>query len=402
MTPTLTPVAQAAGAEQHAFLAPSSAARWSYCSGSAWMESQFPDLQDDEARKLGTGAHWVFQFDLVGQPLAEGSITPNGVAVDKTMLQASAVLLADIEAKLRPYFGDDWRKAVKVEARVAIPLVHPTHNWGTPDVRAWVMTGTGWLLFIWDFKYGFSMVEVFENKQLIDYAAGCLTEARSTWPMFNDAACRVVLTVVQPRAYHADGSVRTWETSMPQLAPYFHELAMAAEEATSTAPLCRPRPDVCHDCRARSGCAALQNAVYMGMTMAQTATPRVMSDEGLGLEMAMLSDAMELMKARLTGMEELVKARIRAGARIPHWMYGSGRGKLAWKRSDAEVIALGAMLGLPLAKPPEAITPTQAKALGLQQELVDTYAENIAGATKLMRDDGANVRRIFSIAPLPK
>jgi len=403
MAPVLTEVARAAGAEErHAFLAPSSAHRWSYCSGSAWMESQFPDLQDDEARKLGTAAHWVFQFDLAGSPLAEGSVTPNGVAVDKTMLQASAELVRDIEHKLRPYLGDAWRTALKVEKRVAIPLVHPTHNWGTPDVRAWVMTTTGWALFIWDFKYGFSVVEVFENKQLIDYAAGCLTEAKNTWPVFNDDACAVILTVVQPRAYHADGPVRTWETSMPQLAPYFHELAMAAEEAAGPAPLCRPRPDVCHDCRARSGCKALQDTMYMGMTMAQTATPRVLSDEGLGLEAAMLTDAIELMKARLTGLEELVKARIRAGARIPHWMYGSGRGKLAWKRPDAEVIAMGEMFGLALAKPPEAITPTQAKALGLQEELVAAYAENVAGATKLMRDDGANVRRIFSIAPLPK
>lgn len=402
MAPTLTPVAQASGAEQHAFLAPSSADRWSYCSGSAWMESQFPDLSDEEPRRIGTAAHWVFQFDLVGSPLAEGSMTPNGVAVDKTMLEASAVLLADIEAKLRPYYGDAWRSVVIVEKRVAIPLVHPSHNWGTPDVRAWVITATGWVLFIWDFKYGFRPVEVFENKQLINYAAGCNTEARSMFPVFNEEQCKVVLTVVQPRAYHSDGPVRTWETDMPALRPHIHNLAMAAEEATGDAPLCRPRPDVCHDCRARSGCKAIQDAMYMGMTMAGQAIPRVLSDEALGLEMAMLSDALELMKARHTGLEEVVKARIRAGARVPHWMYGPGQGKLAWRMPEAEVLALGDMIGTPLAKPREAITPTQAKSAGLLPQLVDMYSHHVAGATKLMRDDGSNVRRIFSIAPLPK
>lgn len=398
----LTAIAQAAGAEQHAFLAPSSADRWSYCSGSAWMESQFPDLSDEEPRRIGTAAHWVFQHDLVGTPLAEGALTPNGVAVDKAMIQAATLFLADIEAKLRPYFGDAWRAAVIVEKRVAIPLVHPTHNWGTPDVRAWVPTPTGWVLFIWDFKYGFRSVEVFENKQLINYAAGCITEAKNIFPVFDEARCKVVLTVVQPRAYHADGSVRTWETDMLALKPYVHSLAMAADEATGTAPICRPRPDVCHDCRARSGCTTLQEAAYMGMAMSGQAIPRVLSDDALGLEMALLDDAMELMKARHTGLEEVVKARIRAGARVPHWMYGPGRGKLAWNKPEAEVLALGDMLGVPLAKAREAITPTQAKELGLMPQLIDMYASNVAGATKLMRDDGSNVRRIFSIAPLPK
>lgn len=393
MAPILTPQAEAA----HAFLAPSSADRWSYCSGSAWMESQFPDLADDEPRRVGTAGHSVFEHAFAGIPLAEGSLAPNGTAVTAAMIQGAEVLLADIEAKLRPYLGDAWRSAVVIEKRIQIPRVHPTHNWGTPDVRAWVATADGWLLFIWDYKFGFRAVEVFECKQLINYAAGCWTEAQTAWPTFNEAACTVVLTVVQPRAYHPDGPVRTWETSLPALVPYIHDLAMAAEEATGADPKCRPRPDVCHDCRARSGCAAIQDAMYMGLTMAQQAIPRVMSDEALGLEMAMLADGLELMKARYTGLEEVVKARIRAGARVPHWMYGPGRGSLAWKVPEAEVLALGDMVGTPLAKPREAITPTQAKAAGLLPQFVEMYAHNVAGATKLMRDDGSNVRRIFSL-----
>lgn len=385
----------------HAFLAPSSADRWSYCSGSAWLESQFPDLSDEEPRRLGTAAHSVFALELGRATVAVGDMMPNGVAVDRTMLQASALFLADIEAKLRPHVGDAWREACRVEARVAIPLVHE-QNWGTPDVRALVATPGGWTLFVWDFKYGFKSVEVFENKQLVDYAAGCWTEARETMPNFHPARCKVVFTVVQPRAYHADGPVRTWETALESLGPIIHSLAMAAEEATGEAPLCRPRPDVCRDCRARSGCATLQDTAYVGMAMSGQAIPRVLSDDALGLEMALLDDAMALMKARHTGLEEVVKARIRAGARVPHWMYGPGRGGLSWNKPEAEVLALGDMLGVPLAKPREPITPTQAKAAGLLPQLVDIYASHVAGATKLMRDDGSNVRRIFSIDPLPK
>lgn len=389
--------------EQHAFLAPSSADRWSYCTGSAWMESQFPDLADDEARRLGTAAHWVFQHDLACTPLALDALTPNGVPVTKQMLEGSELLLADIEAKLRPYFGDKWREACMVEKRVAIPLVHPTHNWGTPDVRAWVMTPDGrWRLFIWDYKFGFRGVEVFENKQLINYVAGCITEGKALLSGFSSDSTDVVLSVVQPRAYHADGPVRTWETTMLQLQPYIHSLTMAADEATGDAPLCRPRPDGCRDCRARSGCKALQDAVYAGMAMSEQAIPLVMSEDAMGLELALVTDAIKLMEARASGLEETVKARIRAGIRVPHWMYGPGQGATVWTVPDAEVVILGQMFDLPLAKPPQAITPIQAKTAGLRPELLETYSRTVSGATKLMRDDGSNVRRIFSIAPVPK
>lgn len=383
--------------EVHAFLAPSSAHRWSFCSGSAWMESQSPDLSDPEPRRLGTAAHWVFQFMLTLTPFNIGDATPNGVAVDLAMVQAASLLVADIEAKLRPHFGDQWRKELHIEQKLQVPLVHATHNAGTPDVFAWCCTPVdGYIFWLWDYKYGFSPVEVFENKQLINYTAGLQTLATTqTWPAFTVDRCRVVLTVVQPRAYHHDGPVRTWNTTLKDLQPYIHSLAMAADEATGDAPLCRPRPDVCHDCRARIRCKANQDAVYMGLTIAGHAVPREMDDEAVGLELAIVTDALSLMKSRATGLEELVKARIRAGVRVPHWTYGPGRGSTVWTVPEAEVITLGEMMGVTLAKPPEAITPTQAKAAGLRPEVLDAYSKSVGGAAKLMRDDGISVRKIF-------
>lgn len=379
----------------HAFLAPSSASRWRLCPGSALIESLYPDLSDPEPRRLGVACHWLMECALKAPFVIppEGTIAPNGVAITVEMIDAVQLMRGDIMAKL----GANWASMIQIENPVAIPRIDP-QCWGTPDVRAWVQLPNGRrVLFIWDLKYGWSRVEVFENDQLVCYAAGCLSEANTgTPPAFPESQVDVVLVVVQPRAYHPQGPVREWKTTAVGLRDYVHQLNMAATEATSATPVCRPQPAACENCTGRAHCDTLQQAAYRGMDLAAQAIPRELSDSALGLELAMLSDAHELMKARLSGLEEVVKHRLQQGRRVAHWYYGPGQGSTKWTKPASEVILMGQMMGKDLAKPPEAITPLQAKAKGLDDGLVMQYAQTIPGATKLMRSTGTDARRVFS------
>lgn len=390
--PPFVPTVTAAAA--HAFLAPSAAARWVVCPGSALMESRFPEAGDKAAAEEGTAAHWVFGQLWEGwaaDVLVQGDKAPNGVPVTREMCEAAQLLVDDIRAVIRAALGP---VTPVIEQRVAIPRVHAA-NWGTPDVRLWVPDPfTGRLtLYVWDFKYGHKHVDAFENWQLIDYTAGILDEARDRVP---EDRITCVLRVVQPRSYHRDGPVREWRVEAKDLANYVFRLQGAAEEAMQPVPVLVPTPDACENCNARHACEALQRAAYRGMDIARQAQADELTPAALGLELRYLTDAQKLMTARITGLQAQAESLIRQAVPVPHWKFEAAGSRLKWLKPDREVIALGEMLGLKLAKDPEPITPTQAKNAGFPPALLGAYAAAPSGAMKLAVDDGTDARKVFA------
>lgn len=386
---------------QHAFLAPSAAHRWRRCPGSAKMEAMYPDMSDKQAAAEGTAVHWVMErlfngdakdtLDVLVEPLS----APNGVSITREMREAAMMLVKDVTNTLGPL----WPNIAEVERPVRIPRVHPEHNRGTPDVKAWL---TPTCLHIWDLKYGHDIVEVFENDQLIDYAAGCLSEqnerrAAGGLPAISESDIEIVMRIVQPRAFHPDGPIREWRVKATALRDHIFALSMAADEATSENPECKPHPDACRHCCARHACDALQRTAYAGIGIARRAVPVDMSPAALGLEARILHDAAKLIEARRSGLAQQIESIIKSGQPVPHWGMKPGQSREKWQEGkDAEVIALGQMYGVNVAKPPEAITPRQAKDAGLPAEIVSAYSFRPPAGMVLSVDDGSDARRVFS------
>lgn len=376
---------------EHAFLAPSSAARWVRCAQSASLEAAYPEKEASPSSLEGTAAHWVVQMLLLGHMVEIDMQAPNGVAVTEEMLEAAEIVKDDIIQTL----GPDWAQVLIVEQRVHIRRVHESANWGTPDYRAWTRLGDGRpVLHIWDFKYGHGIVEAFENWQLIDYVAGALDEVGTNG--LQDQNTVVDMVVIQPRAYHRDGPVRRWKCLASDLRGYVNRLAMAADDAMSVTPTASPHPEACENCKGRHACQALQRAAYFAADYGQQSGAVDLSPHALGLELRALHRAQALLEARISGLEAQAVAQIKGGSLVPFWSLESTPGRLAWSKPVAEVLALGQMMGLDLAKPPEALTPVQAKKAGLPEALVNTYATRPTGAAKLTADTGVKARLTFS------
>lgn len=367
----------------HSELPPSGSARRVQCPQSATLELLYPEDGDSPEAAEGVAAHWAVAEQLSGRLVDVGVVAPNGVVLTVEMAEAADLTFDYVTRVLAPHGlrPSDGH----VEQRVQIPRVHPK-SWGTPDY--WIKLPDR--LFLLDFKFGHRHVPAIDNMQLVEYLAGVTDDG--TNDLMNDYA--ILAVIVQPRSYSADGPIREWRTKRTALRALINVASTAAHEAMGATPRARTG-DECRDCRARHACPVLQREGFAAMDEAKHVSPLVMPPAGASLELRMARRAQKLLAARVTGLEEQITASLKRGERVPGWSLASGSGRERWKMPAAEVLALGAMMGVDIAKPAEPITPTQARAKGLDPSVVDAAAERPASAASLVVDDGAAMRAVF-------
>lgn len=343
------------------------------------MQALYPQ-DDTEENRQGTAAHHFVTEYAQGRILPMGSITPNGVAIDAEMIDCGMTFVAYASGLGVPR----W-----VERKLTMHrLVHP-ENEGTPDI--FCVDHGGHTIDIGDYKYGHRFVDPFMNWQLIDYFAGVMEAERLTWDMIK--GWRVRFTIVQPRNYHPSGPIRTWECLGWQLGEHVNALYVAAR-AAKTPGAATHTGDHCRDCTARHACPALREAGYMAMDLAGRASPAELPNEALGLQLRLIARAQDRLKAQYTGLEAVALAKLKTGERIPGVNVERGEGRRRWAKPVPEILALGELCGLDLAKP-TAITPEQAKAAGLLPALVATYSEKPLGENKLVITDDSAAAKAF-------
>lgn len=367
-------------------LRPSKAPQWVHCAGSVVLQEQFPETERSEVAEEGTASHWVAESVLstgaayVGQFV--GRTAPNGVIITEDMTAAAREYIEDV-AGITPLVD------AQVEQTIPAPRIHSECG-GTGDCRAFNPTTN--TLHIWDYKYGWGIVEAYENWQTICYAVG-LVDTLIAGGM-REASITVDIRIVQPRPYHALGSVRSWKVNAVELRPYANTLHNAAAEALGPDPTTRAGAH-CGSCSARHACPTLGRAAMAALDISGSAVPHVLNPAALGSELILLKLAYEAIKNKLTGYEAQALGLIKSGKNVPGWTGEPGKGNVTWDKSVGEVIALGDLFGKDLRKSDAAVTPNQAKKQGVPAEIVAAYSTVPQRGLKLVRDDKTTASRVF-------
>ena len=353
----------------HSPLAPSSAYRYVFCPGSVPLSQRYPELEEGEAAAEGTASHWAGSEQLLGQAVHLGSVAPNGIVITQEMLDGAQLW---IDAVGGPH------PELMVEQRVAMPRVHEA-AFGTPDTWRWFAADG--VLRLYDYKYGYGIVEAPNNWQCIQYVCGVLDllgiDGR------NDQEVWVEIVIIQPRAPHPDGRVRTWRVRASDLRAMFNKLHMAAAEAMGPAPRTVSGSHCLH-CPAAAHCQTLQRSTYAAADYLGDTATFELDTAASAYELQLLEHLEALVSARLKARLADIESRLKRGQSVPGFAMEPSYGRRTWK-DHAEVIMLGDLLGVDLRTAAEAITPNQAKKL-VDASVIDAYAHTPTTGLKLVRD----------------
>ena len=370
--------------EEHAILPPSSAHQWVPCPGSIKMSEGIIEEESEESRQ-GTAAHWVAEQMLQGVVIEVDTPAPNGILVDEEMIEGGSIYRESLPKLYAPY----------IEQRVAIKYVH-SDNWGTPDL--WDYNPVDQVLTVADYKYGHGSVLAYENWQLIDYAIGIL-EGVTGGNGLGQSPIVVNFIICQPRCYDGNGAIRTWSVKAEELRAYANQLIASANEALSFNPQCHVG-NHCKNCLGRFRCQSLLTTTSYLADYSMSASHGLLTDEALGYELHVLSQAVDIMKFRKNALEAEAEARIKSNSPIPGYSLQQGYGRDSWTQPVEDVIALGDVMGVDFRAPPVVKTPTQCKAmlkkLAIDGAVINSYHGKQPTSMKIVEDDGSKAKLIFS------
>lgn len=283
---------------EHSPLGGSSAERWMECPGSNVLLQglDLPPSDESDFAAEGTCAHdaaahclqkKLDAWEVVGQEF-HGRIVPPEMAehiqfymdeINKIKASHRLVLAEVVEHRI----SADWNKRFYGKCDHAI-------------------IGEEWL-DVTDLKYGEGIaVDATNNPQLKYYAVGILEQFMGPE--------KVRLRIIQPRAFHADGPVRVWETTRTELIEWRDKVLIPAMQRAEMDGYLKPG-DWCRFCPAKIVCPAL-SSVFRAAASADAHALKNVTNQSLAADFRMI----ECVKHYIKALEAEVYSRLTRGEEV--------------------------------------------------------------------------------------
>lgn len=313
-------------AVRHAELGASRAERWMHCPGSVRMARQVPDVDTPyaaEGREAHALAEQIMRAPHYGDPAYV--FYPDA---PEDML-APVMVYTNYVAELAK--GKELRIEVTFDLSALAP---PEPMYGTADA---VVTGNRRLDVI-DFKYGAGvLVEVNDNPQLLYYVLGALVGPYAGAQASPKDVLETALAeydemwvhIVQPRASHADGPIRTSRIEHQTIRDYAaHLILKAGATLDPNAPL--HAGSWCKFCPAQAFCPEVKRyAIEVARHDFAAVNPP--AAETLPIEIvADVLTKVEVLEHWVASLRARVQAELEAGRPVPGWKLVTKRPTRTW------------------------------------------------------------------------
>lgn len=295
--------------DKHCRYSPSASSRWLACPAS--LNHDKPDEPSASALE-GTAAHhlaercWLLGVEastFLGSEI-------DGFVVDQEMVDGVQIYLDCVQSTLQELgpTATVWTEQFMESS------MSPDFG-GTIDCL--IQTPDQAVLI--DFKYGFQPVEVVGNTQLLCYA--------TMVPGVHNK--RVRLCIVQPRAHHDEGPVRSWEVPELRVAAFALQVRGAIEDGPSEK---FSAGDHCQWCPRRSDCPELYT---LATECAAKAFDRVDADPVEHI--AEILDKSKAIKIYLKAVEDTARLVLESGGEVPGYKLVNAFGNRRYAVDEAIV-----------------------------------------------------------------
>ena len=313
----------------HAELGASVAGRWMECPGSVRLSRGQPSYESVHSR-AGTAAHAVAELCLRKgtDPTTYIGMSIEGVEVDEDMAEAVTVFVDYCRGLMQDPQWDSWW----VEHRFSLAELNPpAPMFGTADFGHY-NKGTRQLEIV-DYKNGSGVVvEVKGNKQLRYYALGAALSMGKGL-----AIDTIKMTIVQPRAAHPEGVVRSDIISYVDLLAFAGDLMNAARATLDPdAPL--SAGSHCRFCPASPICPAQRDMVQLTAQTTFAAMPLDVPPAPESMPIEVVADILTklpVLEQWAKDVRQHVLKKLEAGEEVPGFKLVEKRKTRRWTSEAA-------------------------------------------------------------------
>ena len=313
-----------AGEIAHASFGASNSKRRMACPGSLKAEERFPDESSPFA-ELGTAAHELGEHCLENN-IEDVALCIGGSFNDHIVDDNMATAVQTYVNFVRATEAEEAPALLRLEQRFSLEdLDPPMPMFGTSDCTIYGKeTGNLWII---DYKHGQGVaVDVEDNAQLKYYALGAVLKIGNKAPIN-----QVHTAIVQPRASHRDGSIRTYSYTKDEILDFGTDLIDAAHAALAPdAPLIAG--DHCKFCKAAGVCSALRSNA---LAVAQDEFGVIKSvDDLTPEEIGAYMDKLPLVEEWIKSLRRHAHTMLEAGTSVPGFKLVEKRPTRRWKNQE--------------------------------------------------------------------
>lgn len=342
------------------------------CAGYMFLDVE--ESQGGDAAKAGTAAGEYLQSLLEKKPM--GSTASNGVFIDDEMKFYTHPIAEDVFSRaVGPVLCEtriDWNTESGIVIR------------GQYDIA--FVDNRGYLC-IEDLKYGYGIVEVKENWQLLGYAIGEVIRRGQSFT-------HISFKIHQPRPHHEDGSTREWLLTYAELLEYKYKIEERMKSIVEGNRSFQTSSQ-CKYCKgAAEACTAFSRLFYRALEVSTEFYQDSLTDEEISRQLDQIRRAEEVIKIKSDSLTDLAISKIKQGTIIPNYVTEVKYGHRGWKNGVTPDV-IKAMTGKDITER-VIMTPAKAEKAGISKDLVKSFSESRGGGLTLKKKNSTEIgNKIF-------